>query len=321
MVSTMTFQLSFEEKPHPDDIQVLSHGIMDHAQKKKGFNPLEFFAFFIRDSSNAVVGGCNGCTLYGCLFIDQLWVSDSLRNQGWGTQLMRAALSYGEKKGCTFATVNTMDWEALGFYQKLGFKIEFARHGFQKNSVFYFLRKEFLETAAQQDQINIRPLAEKDIMHLVDEFARHLWPKPRSTFDPYWHEQAKNERCIWLAFYNKQLAGYVTLRWHSDYQPFRDNHIPEIMDLNVLPPYRNKGIGSQLLAIAEKEAASRCDVVGLGVGLYRDYGAAQKLYIKRGYTPDGRGLTYQYRPINPGDNAPVDDDLILWFTKQVNLYI
>ena len=34
-----------------------------------------------------------------------------------------------------------MDWEALAFYQKLGYEIEFERHGFAKNSIFYFLRK------------------------------------------------------------------------------------------------------------------------------------------------------------------------------------
>ena len=51
---------------------------------------------------------------------------------------------FGKEKGCTFATVNTMDWEALGFYKRQGFTIEFERHGFKKESVFYFLRKPLL---------------------------------------------------------------------------------------------------------------------------------------------------------------------------------
>jgi hypothetical protein len=37
-----------------------------------------------------------------------------------------------------------MDWEARGFYGKLGYHIEFERHGFLKNSVFYFLRKSLI---------------------------------------------------------------------------------------------------------------------------------------------------------------------------------
>jgi ribosomal protein S18 acetylase RimI-like enzyme len=139
----MIYQLSFESNPHQNDIQTLGAAIMKQATQKKGFDPLDFFAFFIRDNQNTIIGGCNGNTLYGCLYIDQLWVSDSIRNQGLGTELIKAALQYGKEKICTFATVNTMDWEALGFYQKLGFKIEFERHGFLKDSVFYFLRKEF----------------------------------------------------------------------------------------------------------------------------------------------------------------------------------
>ena len=43
---------------------------------------------------------------------------------------------------CQFITVNTFEWEALNFYKKLGFYVEFARYGFDKDSVFYFLRKD-----------------------------------------------------------------------------------------------------------------------------------------------------------------------------------
>jgi len=317
----MTFTLSFEENPDQEDIQVLIRGITDYAKQQRGFNALDFFAFFIRDENNTIVGGCNGGTLYGGLHIDSLWVSDAIRNKGWGTKLVDAALTYGKEKNCNFATVNTMDWEALNFYKKLGFKIEFQRSGFHKNSVFYFLRKEFLQADSgipKSDQIEIRAFEKQDISLIVNEFARHHWPKPQSTFDLYWHEQNTHHRFMWIAFLNGQFAGYVTLKWVSHYQSFKDQHIPEIMDLNVLPPYRNKGIGTQLLSIAEQLAATQSPVVGLGVGLYNDYGNAQKLYIKKGYVPDGYGVTYNYQAVIPGESAPVDDDLVLWFTKDIS---
>jgi hypothetical protein len=38
----------------------------------------------------------------------------------------------------------TFEWEALDFYKKLGYYVEFARHGFDKDSVFYFLRKDLV---------------------------------------------------------------------------------------------------------------------------------------------------------------------------------
>lgn len=120
---------------------------------------------------------------------------------------------------------------------------------------------------------------------------------------------------------NNQFAGYVTLKWQSRYESFARAGIPEIMDLNVLPPFRKAGIGSMLLDTAEKEAATKSDVVGLGVGLYGGpdggYGAAQKLYVNRGYLPDGRGVTYHYQLAIPGNNYPLDDELTLWFTKRL----
>lgn len=308
----MNLKLSFEENPNQEDIQRLIRGITDYAKQQRGFDALDFFAFFIRDENNTIVGGCNGGTLYGGLHIDSLWISEVIRNKGWGTKLVHAALTYGAEKNCNFVTVNTMDWEALEFYQKLGFNIEFQRSGFHKNSVFYFLRQEFLQV---EPSIEIRAFEQKDIPLIVNEFARHHWPKPQSTFDGYWHEQRTNERFMWVAFHKGQFAGYVTLKWLSHYQSFKEQHIPEIMDLNVLLPYRNKGIGTQLLAVAEQLAASHHPMVGLGVGLYKDYGSAQKLYIKNGYLPDGHGVTYNYQAVVPGNRAPVNDDLVLWFTK------
>ena len=117
---------------------------------------------------------------------------------------------------------------------------------------------------------------------------------------------------------DSEFAGYASLKWQSDYKYFADNNIPEISDLNVLPGFRNKGIGSALIEKCEEYAAERSNIVGIGVGLYPDYGSAQRLYIKRGYLPDGHGATYNYEYVTPGKEYPLDDDLVLWFTKKLN---
>jgi hypothetical protein len=59
--------------------------------------------------------------------------------------------------------------------------------------------------------------------------------------------------------------------------------------------------------------------VGLGVGLYTDYGAAQRLYVRRGYVPDGRGLSSNNRPVKPGTYIRVDDSLVLMMTRKVTV--
>lgn len=165
-------------------------------------------------------------------------------------------------------------------------------------------------------------LLKKDYIPLIVEAFNFIgWEKPASLFENYINETHTGERVIWVAFVEQTFAGYITLKWQSLYPYFTSQNIPEIIDLNVLPQFRNQGIGSDLLDIAEQEAAKKSNKVGIGVGLYAGedggYGAAQRLYMKRGYVPDGKGVTYHYETVTPGFTYPVDDELILWFIKKL----
>lgn len=139
----MIINIIYEANPPHKDIELLGQGIAGYAKEARGQEPIIPYGFFLRDDQNETKGGCNGVMFYGCLYIDQLWVEDSLRHQGYGVKLMQAAEKLGQKNNCLFATVNTMDWEALDFYKKLGYHVEFERKGFSKNSIFYFMRKDF----------------------------------------------------------------------------------------------------------------------------------------------------------------------------------
>ena len=105
--------------------------------------------------------------------------------------------------------------------------------------------------------------------------------KPAAPYRRYLAEQEEGRRLAFVAEWRGEFAGCVTLVWVSDYRPFADRQIPEICDLNVLPAHRRQGIGNALLDRAESAAAARSKVVGLGVGLYSDYGAAQRIYVRR----------------------------------------
>lgn len=143
------------------------------------------------------------------------------------------------------------------------------------------------------------------------------WTKPETKYQRYLQEQAAGSRSCLVATVHEQFAGYVTLNLLPTYPGFVDLRIPEIQDLNVLVEFRNRGIASRLLDQAEAQAARRCSVVGIGVGLHPGYNQAQRLYVKRGYIPDGRGITYRDRYVEEGAQVVLDDDLILHFTKSL----
>ena len=163
----------------------------------------------------------------------------------------------------------------------------------------------------------LRPLAEADIAAFAAAFAELGWPgKDAAKFQHYLAEQSAGRRQLIVAEVDGRPIGYVIVNWTSDYRPFRDGGVPEIQDFNVLPAYRRRGIGNALMAAAEELAATRACVVGLGVGLYADYGSAQRMYAQRGYVPDGRGVMYAGEPVPPGETVRIDDDACLYLTRQ-----
>ena len=163
----------------------------------------------------------------------------------------------------------------------------------------------------------IQRLERKDIPEISRAFQELGWNKPSSQYERYLVQQKMNLRDVYIAFVEGQFAGYLTISWKSNYSPFRQKNIPEIVDFNVLPKFRRMGIGTQLMDKAEREIAKVSPVAGIGVGMSADYGAAQRLYVLRGYVPDGLGLHWRNRHVQFGDEVKVDDDLGLYFTKEL----
>ena len=165
--------------------------------------------------------------------------------------------------------------------------------------------------------LTIRPLQAQDIQPIADAFTQIGWNKPASQYERYLAEQTSGQRDVLVALVDNVFAGYVTIVWASEYPPFQEAGIPEVVDFNVLPHYRRQKIGTKLMDEAERRIAQRSSIAGIGVGMYPDYGAAQRMYVLRGYVPDGRGIMYDARQLQYGEQVTNDDSLNLYFTKQL----
>ncbi|MBI1326320.1 MAG: GNAT family N-acetyltransferase [Alphaproteobacteria bacterium] len=177
----------------------------------------------------------------------------------------------------------------------------------------------FTEFPMLADIINlsIRPLKAEDTEIIAEAFSEQGWNKPASQYERYLEQQTSGKRTTLVALKDNVFAGYVTILWESHYAPFRENNIPEISDLNVLKKFQQQGVATQLIRAAEKMIARKSPTLGIGVGLLKDYGNAQKLYYRLGYVPDSNGATYNCEPIEHGARRPVDDDLVLWLRKAI----
>jgi len=163
----------------------------------------------------------------------------------------------------------------------------------------------------------IREMRAVDCAVIAQAFADQGWYKPQTQYERYFQEQNDGKRVVLVAEVENVFAGYLTVLWESHYMPFKQAEIPEIVDFNVLIKFQRQGIGTALMDEAEKRVAQSSSVVGIGVGLSADYGAAQIMYVKRGYIPDGRGLSQNGKFLHYEDTPTVDDNLILCFMKKL----
>lgn len=109
-------------------------------------------------------------------------------------------------------------------------------------------------------------------------------------------------------------GGY--LNREPKYSLYRRLRLPELQDLRVLPDYRRRGVGEAVVKAAEDLCKDEdFKGMGLSVGLNATFGAAQRLYIRLGYVPDGQGVTYLREPVPAGEKRPIDDDLALMLLK------
>ena len=162
---------------------------------------------------------------------------------------------------------------------------------------------------------SIRKIQEYDIKNLSQGFISQGWPGREEILARYFLEQKSKEREVLVAEIDGVVAGYITILPSAKHGPFAEVY-PELSDFNVFEPFRNQGVGNQLLEEAEKRVKLISNKVTLGVGLHLGYGPAQRLYIKRGYIPDGSGVWYRNQPLEMNATIQNNDDLVLYLSKE-----
>jgi GNAT superfamily N-acetyltransferase len=121
-----------------------------------------------------------------------------------------------------------------------------------------------------------------------------------------------------IATSGSDAVGYAAIVWESNYAGFRSRSIPLLHQITVGEPWRRRGIATLLMDAAERLARDRgIATLGITVGLFDEYGPAQRMYGQRGYIPDGRGACRGQRPLSKGMQVSMDHDLIIWLTKDL----
>ena len=153
------------------------------------------------------------------------------------------------------------------------------------------------------DQINVNAILNCD--------GGNGWKNDPAVWTAVLRQHTAGDRLVLVAMEENQAAAYGSLLWQSGYPAFASHRMPELHDLVTAKAHRHRGIATALIAQLEANArAAGHRQIGLGVGLYADYGPAQRLYTANGYVLDGRGATYRNEYVTPGTPIRMDLSLI-----------
>jgi len=118
-----TFDIDVQTDVNPSDVNTIVKALTEFNASQAGGDTPHYLVITVRDGSRNVVGGLVGATYLGWLQIQAVWMSDALRGQGYGTRLMRRAEAVARERGCPRVFLETLSFQALPFYEKLGYQV------------------------------------------------------------------------------------------------------------------------------------------------------------------------------------------------------
>jgi GNAT superfamily N-acetyltransferase len=137
----MTFSLRTTDIPDDDLRQGIVAPLVKYNEAMTGRSDHRPLIIAIDDSGGHVIGGLWGRTAYDWLFVELLFVPEVLRGRGLGSDLMKRAESEAVNRGCHSAWLDTFEFQARGFYERLGYSCFAELANYPAGSARYFMKK------------------------------------------------------------------------------------------------------------------------------------------------------------------------------------
>lgn len=177
--------------------------------------------------------------------------------------------------------------------------------------------------------MEIKIIEREGVSEAIDEAAGTFFSGNRDVVVEHFEGHVEGNSSTLFGYKNGELVGILTIRWHSRNPILRAQGIPLIQNIEIKSGRRGQGLGNELMEHAERFAAARgTKKIAICVSISEAFGPAQRLYAKRGYIPDGQGVTRVYEPteegglarlepLQDGQTVVVNGDLQQWLTKDL----
>lgn len=231
--------ITLEPQAALQDITFLRASLEGESAAHGFTRPVDLAAFVRRDG--VVMGGVYGELRWDWLYIDLLWVDDSMRGQGMGQRLVQAIEQAALARSVERVYLATTSFQALPFYHHLGYTLFGALEDRPPGYNFYYLKKP------------IWPVENDALLEVTDAMTREDFDALRNGLRDYviGCGVAVDSRRLSVMIRADDgtllggLTGVTAWGWF------------DLQTLWLDELARGHGFGSQVLATAEQEAAAR----------------------------------------------------------------
>lgn len=132
----------FDEIPPRDQLESFFEILRSYNREHVGASGYKKLVVLLKDVDGVVKGGLEAHTYFNWMFVENLAVDESVRKGGWGSKLMEAAHQEARNRGCHHVWLDTFSFQALGFYEKLGYSVFGTLDDFPAGHKRYFLTRK-----------------------------------------------------------------------------------------------------------------------------------------------------------------------------------
>lgn len=140
-VNPMNFTLELTDVADEEMRQLILAPLVEYNSSQAGPGNGRPLVIAMRDESAQIVGGLWGYTGYEWLFTQLLVVPEAHRGTGVGTRLMSMAESEAISRGCLGAWLDTFEFQARGFYERIGYECFAELPNYPTGYSRFFLKK------------------------------------------------------------------------------------------------------------------------------------------------------------------------------------
>jgi ribosomal protein S18 acetylase RimI-like enzyme len=141
---TDSYVISLGGAPSPEDERFIDAGLAAYGAQFAPQEEEQPLTVMLRTADGRLARGLIAETGWGWLHVRTLWIEEAARRRSYGRQLMSMAEEEALQRGCHSARLSTQSYEALPFYEQLGYQVFGELADYPLGHKMYFLQKSLV---------------------------------------------------------------------------------------------------------------------------------------------------------------------------------